>query len=136
MRLCKHLCVAGIHPSCSALPCDKALESLVLEMGGKPWCGAVADELIARATSYGHLWSLMFSGQWLLQALGPAKACAISFKPLFVTKLSSSIMTALDLGVSRVAEGYAGVNVSNCRKRKNTIWKISVVLKPLYPPPI
>lgn len=109
---------------------------MVHEMGGKPWCGAAADVLIARATSYRHLWSLMFSGQWLLQALGPAKACAISLKPVFITKLSFSIMTALDLGASRVAEGYAGVTLSSCRKRKNTIWKISVVLKPLYPPPI
>lgn len=60
----------------------------------------------------------MFSGQQLLQALGPAKACAISLDPLFVNKLSCSIMAALDLGASRVAEGDAGVTVSNCRKRK------------------
>lgn len=103
--------------------------------GVKPWCVAAADVLTARATSYKRPWSLMFSWQWLLQALGPAKTCAISLKLLFVTKLSSSIMTAFDLGVSRVAKGYAGVTILNCRKRKNTILKISVVLKPLYPPP-
>lgn len=91
-KLCKHLCVAREHPSCSDLPCAKALESLFHEMGGKPWCGAAADTLIARATSYGHLWSLTFSGQWLVQAPDPAKACAISLKLLFVTKSSSGIM--------------------------------------------
>lgn len=42
-------------------------------------------------------------------------------------------MTTSNLDVSRVAEGYAGVTVSNCRKRKNTIWKIPAVLNTLYP---
>lgn len=34
--LCKHLCKAGEQPSCSHLPRDRALESVVHGMGGKP----------------------------------------------------------------------------------------------------
>jgi len=78
----------------------------------------------------------MFTEQRLLQALGPAKACAISRELLFVTISSTSIMTVLDPGASRVTKVYAGAAVSDCGKRKNTIWKISMVLKSLYPPPI
>lgn len=76
---------------------------------------------------------LMFSGQWLLQALGSTKYGAVSLKPLLIIKLTSSIMTTLNPGVSRVAEGDAGVTVSNCRKGKNTIWKTPAVLNTHYP---
>lgn len=103
-------------------------------MGEMPWCRAAVDVLEqGRLPMAVFGVGLMFSGQWLLQALGPTKYCAVSLKPLLITKLSSSIMTTSNLGVSKVAEGYPGVTVSNCRKRKNTIWKIPAVLNTHYP---
>lgn len=98
-------------------------------MGEKPWCRAAADVLDGVPMAVFGV-SLIFSGQWLFQALGTTKYCAVSLKPLLKT---SSIMTTSNLGVNRAAEGYSGVTVSNCRKRKNTIWKIPAVLNTHYP---
>lgn len=87
------------------LPCDKGPGISVHDMGGEFCCKTAVDMLIARAISYRHPCSLKFSGQWLLQTLGTTKAAAMSLKLLFVNKLLSSTLTALDLGVSRVAKG-------------------------------